>query len=206
VRSSQRDDPVIDRARAGDPEAWRALHERVAGRLVVWLRAQPQLDPSLDHDDIASETWCTAAARIADFQGTRDDFAGWLFGIARHHTLNVNRRTARRRTIPTDQDPHSLTGAPVREVGHTGHETVEHMDWVRSLLSKVSPREADVITCMEVVGLDVAATSTALSLSANAVRVAHHRGLRRLRAIMAETPAPESFASPVALLPLRPAH
>jgi RNA polymerase sigma-70 factor (ECF subfamily) len=185
VRRHRSHDILIDRARSGDADAWRSLHDLVAGRLIVWLRAQPQLDPSLDHDDIASETWCTAAARIADFDGTVDDFAGWLFGIARHHTMNVNRRTWRRRTTPTDQDPRSLGNATLDERGQADRELVEQLEWIRALVSHLSPREADVIVCIEVVGLDVAAASMALSLSANAVRVAHHRALKRLRSILA---------------------
>ena len=37
-----------------------------------------------------------------------------------------------------------------------------------------------------VVGLDVASTATALGMSATAVRVAHHRGLKKLRLLDAD--------------------
>jgi RNA polymerase sigma-70 factor (ECF subfamily) len=205
VRSHRSHDILIDRARSGDADAWRSLHDLVAGRLMVWLRAQPHLDPSLDHDDIANETWCTAAARIADFDGTVDDFAGWLFGIARHHTRNINRRTWRRRTTPTDQDPRSFGDATLDE-GGPADELAEQLDWIRALLAQLSPRGADVVVCIDVVGLDVAAASATLSLSANAVRVAHHRALKRLRSILAadagtaEAPGRQSRA-PLTLVP-----
>ena len=52
---------------------------------------------------------------------------------------------------------------------------------MRWKLSSLPPREREVLACLEVVGLDVTATATALGLSATAVRVARHRGLRRLR-------------------------
>jgi RNA polymerase sigma-70 factor (ECF subfamily) len=55
-------------------------------------------------------------------------------------------------------------------------------DWVVQALAALSPRERDVVGCREVVGLDVEATAAALGISAVAVRVAHHRGLRRLAA------------------------
>jgi RNA polymerase sigma-70 factor (ECF subfamily) len=48
-------------------------------------------------------------------------------------------------------------------------------------LATLPPRERDVVGCRDVVGLDVEATATALGISSVAVRVAHHRGLRRLR-------------------------
>ena len=45
-------------------------------------------------EDLASETWLTAASKIADFRGSSSDFAGWLFGIARLQARNVERRSA----------------------------------------------------------------------------------------------------------------
>jgi RNA polymerase sigma-70 factor (ECF subfamily) len=61
-------------------------------------------------------------------------------------------------------------------------------------LASLPPREREVLACLEVVGLDVATTAAALGLSATAVRVARHRGLRRLRS------APEP--SPGSVLPI----
>ncbi|MBJ7530674.1 MAG: hypothetical protein JHD04_14270 [Nocardioides sp.] len=55
------------------------------------------------------------------------------------------------------------------------------IDWARQVLQRLPPRERDVVACTEVVGLDVATTAQALGISAVAVRVARHRGLRRLR-------------------------
>jgi RNA polymerase sigma-70 factor (ECF subfamily) len=57
-------------------------------------------------------------------------------------------------------------------------------DLTRRLLARLSPREAEVIACIDVVGLDVAATARALGMSTTAVRVARHRGLGRLRRIL----------------------
>ncbi len=172
---------MLARAGSGDPDAWRSLYEQFGGRLLVWLKSQPHLDASLDHEDIANEAWFTAAARFADFQGSLDDFGGWLFGIARNHTLNVNRRSRRRNTTPTDVDPRELTG---REESDDTTPSADQLDWIRRVLSKLPQREAEVVACIDVVGLDVAATSQALSMSANAVRVTHHRAKKRLRALV----------------------
>jgi RNA polymerase sigma-70 factor, ECF subfamily len=40
-----------------------------------------------------------------------------------------------------------------------------------------------VVACIDVVGLDVASTAAALDMKTTAVRVARHRGLRRLRSL-----------------------
>jgi RNA polymerase sigma-70 factor (ECF subfamily) len=102
------DDDVVRSAKAGDEQAWRDLYAALAGRLHGWLEAQAMFDASIDADDLLNETWLTAARRIADFTGSRDDFAGWIFVIARNLTANVNRRGIRRATTPTELDPEAL--------------------------------------------------------------------------------------------------
>jgi RNA polymerase sigma-70 factor (ECF subfamily) len=54
-------------------------------------------------------------------------------------------------------------------------------DEVRHLLDRLPPREREVITCTDVVGLDTATTAQILGMSRTAVRVARHRALSRLR-------------------------
>lgn len=173
------DDELIERAKRGDQDAWRELYVEHGGRLVVWLQVRPSGDSAMAAEDVASEAWLTAATKIHEFTGTGEQFAGWLFGIARNLGMNARRKTDRRRTDPVGED-----GV------HEAHEPVDApeaylvgKDWVRQVLAQLPPRERDVIGCLEVVGLDVEATSRALGISAVAVRVARHRGLRRLRGL-----------------------
>jgi RNA polymerase sigma-70 factor (ECF subfamily) len=177
------DDETIARAKQGDHAAWRALYTAHAGRLLVWLRSLPTGDAGVAADDLASESWLTAATKIADFRGTSDEFAGWLFGIARLQRRNAVRRSGRRRTTPTTSDVLDLTA-----IEHEPDASAEPEadSWIAWLLSHLPERERQVVACLEVVGLDAAATATALRLSPGAVRVAHHRGLKKLRALGAD--------------------
>ncbi len=170
------DDGVIQRAKAGDAAAWRELYRAHAGRLVVWLGTRPSGDSAITPDDVAAEAWLTAARKIPEFTGTADEFAGWLFGIARNLSTNTRRRSGRRLTTPTAFDGNEHGGL----VDGPEPELVAR-DLVTRTLAVLSPRERDVVACLDVVGLDVEATARALSISPVAVRVAHHRGLRRLR-------------------------
>lgn len=189
---------LVERARAGDPAAWRELYLSLSGRLLTWLRARPSGDVAADPDDLVMETWLVAAERIADFRGDESDFAGWLFGIARRQAANARRRTTRRATTPGDVPETAGHGSPEPDVAGA--------DWIRRTLSRLPPREADVLACIDVTGLDVATTAAALGISRAAVRVAHHRGLSRLRRawdeIEREAPAPGVGAVPLA--PLTP--
>ena len=178
------DDDVVRAAKDGDPAAWRALYDAIAGRLVGWLRSQQTADAAVDADDIASEAWLAAARRIGEFTGSADDFAGWLFVVARNVKTNANRRSARRATMPTDLDPRLL----VRHGAPDDMAVVDAADWIRQLLSHLPARERDVVAAIDVAGLDIASTSQLLRMSRTAVRSAHYRGRRRLAAIVADEP------------------
>ncbi len=183
------DDDLVRRAKTGDEDAWRELYRAHAGRLVVWLRTIAGGDAGISPEDLAADAWLIAARKIAEFEGTASEFAGYLFGIARNVAANDRRRVGRRHT--SGVDPADLGElAPATEP----QLEVDEEAWVRWKLSGLPPREREVLACLEVVGLDVAATATALGLSATAVRVARHRGLRRLRT------TPDS--SPGSVLPI----
>jgi RNA polymerase sigma-70 factor, ECF subfamily len=173
IRSVTTDDEVVAAAKSGDPSAWRELYRAHAGRLLLWLQTRATAGSGDSADDLAAATWLVAAEKIADFHGTSSDFAGWLFGIARNHASNSRRRTGRRQAALLAIDD----TVPGPEPGLIGD------DWVRYALSTLPERERDVITCLEVLDLDVAATADALGISAVAVRVARHRGLKKLRAV-----------------------
>jgi RNA polymerase sigma-70 factor (ECF subfamily) len=148
--------------------------------LLVWLRTFPSGDAGVAPEDVASETWLTAASKIADFRGSSSDFAGWLFGIARLQARNVERRSMRRMTSPAAADTLEINSRwRVPDAG-TGPDSDS---WVAWLLSHLPERERQVVACIDVVGLDVASTAAALDMKATAVRVARHRGLRRLRSL-----------------------
>jgi RNA polymerase sigma-70 factor (ECF subfamily) len=135
----------------------------------VWLRSLPSGDAGV-----------AAATRIADFRGTSAEFAGWLFGIARLQRRNAVRRSARRRTIPTTLDILDLSS---HEHAPDAGADPESDGWIAWLLSHLPERQRQVVACIEVVGLDSAATAAALGMSPSAVRVAHHRALKRLRTL-----------------------
>ncbi|SDC15982.1 RNA polymerase sigma factor [Nocardioides lianchengensis] len=178
---AERDDDLVARAKTGDPEAWRELHRAHAGRLVAWLSARPSGDSMVAPEDVASDAWLVAATKVADFTGSADDFAGWLFGIARKISGGTKRRSDRRRTDPAEVEDH-LPAVPDPTL------SLEERDWVRHAIASLPPRERDVIGLVDGLGFDNHGAATALGISAVAVRVARHRGLRRLRSRLVEVP------------------
>lgn len=167
------DDELVAAAKRGDSEAWRELYRAHAGRLLLWLETRATSAGGDSAEDLAAATWLVAAEKVADFHGSSSDFAGWLFGIGRHHALNARRRAGRRNGVVLHVDE-TVPGPESALVGEA---------WARHALSTLPERERDVITCLEVLELDVAGTAHALGISAVAVRVARHRGLKKLRAL-----------------------
>lgn len=170
------DDDLVTAAKAGDADAWRELYRAHAGRLLLWLEHRAPSDAAVAAEDVAHEAWITAAGKIGEFHGDSGLFAGWLFGISRHLLANAHRRDARRQTVPSD----TLVMPVV-----PGHEdTVVESDWVQEALERLSSRERDVVTLVDVLGLETSAAAEALGMTTTAVRVARHRGLKRLRAAL----------------------
>jgi RNA polymerase sigma-70 factor, ECF subfamily len=194
------DDDLVRRAKTGDEAAWRELYLAHAGRLRVWLSSLPTGDAAADNDDIAAAAWLTAADRVGAFTGNSSDFAGWLFGIARNIAVNTRRRSSRRSTHPLSTDD----GGDVWGVAEDRTDAVDAAAWARQLLRGLPPREAEVLACIDVAGLDVSSTSAILGISAAAVRTSHYRGIRKLRAMLSEgehfaerRPSPASSRRPL---------
>jgi len=182
------EDDLVRRARGGDERAWAQLYDEHAGRLVVWLRHLPHADPAADAEDVAAEAWLTATHKIGGFSGDHDDFGAWLFGIARNVARSRYRTTCSRAT--TALAPEGLealralhVAAHVDVLGDLAGDVVA-ADLRRRLIARLPAREAEVVTCLDVVGLDIETTCRALGMRAGAVRVARMRGLRRLRAML----------------------
>lgn len=174
-------DDIVFRAQQGDPAAWRRLYRQHAGRLVAWLRTRPTGDTVAAAEDIAAEAWFVAAQKIADFEGSSSDFGGWLFGIARRMSATA-RRTDERATTPGDvSDLSDLVGALAGQQAE-----VDAKEWVRAAISTLPPRERSAIGLVDGLGIDTGAAAEILGINAVAVRVARHRGLKRLNSSLGE--------------------
>lgn len=174
-------DDLVARAKHGDEAAWVELYGDHADRLVLWLSHLPHVDAASDAEDVAAEAWLVAARKVGDFSGDRRDFAGWLFAIARNISRTRDRTSRRRGTSPAGSDAAGGSWGPAEDPA----AAIVAADATRRLVAQLPEREAQVVACLDVVGLDVATTGVALGMSATAVRVAHHRGLGRLRRILA---------------------
>jgi RNA polymerase sigma-70 factor (ECF subfamily) len=168
-------------AAAGDDTAFRTL----------WRGLQPPLHRYLAvlapgwADDLSSETWLDVIRGLPRFRGQEPDFRAWVFTIARHRALDHFRREGRRPVNPVPVE--YLADVPAAD--DTAAAALESISTAAALtmLSRLPPDQADVISLRVLAGLDVAQIAALTGRRPGAVRVLAHRGLRRLAAQLADT-------------------
>lgn len=163
-------------AQAGDEMAFTCLFRDAQPPLLRYLRV---LAPQAA-DDIASETWMRVIAGLPRYSGAEDAFRAWLFTIARHKVIDWSRAQARHRTVPLaeEEQPLRLAAADAADVALERMSTEAALDMVSALPAE----QAEIIMLRVVAGLDAKDVSRIVGKSPGAVRVAAHRGLRRLAA------------------------
>jgi RNA polymerase sigma-70 factor (ECF subfamily) len=135
-------------------------------------------------DDIAADTWVHVVRGIARFRGDEAGWRAWLFTTARRRMVDQARRRARRPEAPIGDVPDSELPA----TGDAADIALEHLSTraAIALLADLPPLQAEVILLRVVAGLDTEAVAKLVGSSPGAVRVAAHRGLRRLAQILTE--------------------
>jgi RNA polymerase sigma-70 factor, ECF subfamily len=157
---------------------------------VLWRDANPALLRYLRviapeaAEDIAADAWVQVVRGLAAFRGDEAAWRAWLFTIARHRAIDEGRRQSRRPVVsmpevadvtsPDNPDPADL----VLEKLSTQAAV--------ALIATLPRLQAEVILLRVVAGLDTPAVARLVGRSPGAVRVAAHRGLRRLAATLAE--------------------
>ena len=170
---------VLAAAKQGDEDAFS----------VLWLDGNPALLRYLKvtapefAEDIAAETWVSVIRGLDRFRGGEGAWRAWLFTTARRRVVDERRRRSRRPESPTAEVPEGyLTESDTATRALDNLTTREAIAVVASL----PPLQAEVIMLRVVAGLDTDVVARLLGRTPGAVRVAAHRGLRRLAQMMTE--------------------
>lgn len=161
-------------AQSGDEAAFTCLFRDVQPALLRYLRV---LAPEAA-EDVAGDTWLRVVSGLAGFTGGEDAFRAWLFTIARHRMIDWGRAQARRRTVPlVDSDLAERNPAP-----DAADQALERITTqaVLAMVATLPPEQAEIIVLRVVAGLDNPTVAGIVGKTPGAVRVAAHRGLRRL--------------------------
>jgi len=169
---------VLASAQGGDESAFARLWLDVNPALVRYLRVLGEVD-----EDVAAEAWVTVVRGLARFRGNEMAWRGWVFTTARRRAVDEGRRRTRRRAVLAFEPGAGSRLAPP----DTALVVLERLDTeaALALVSQLAPQQAEVIVLRVIAGLDVESVARLVGRSPGAVRVAAHRGLRRLSQILA---------------------
>lgn len=175
---------AIDRARAGDRDAFRTLVEQNSRSLfrVAWrLTGNEQ-----DAEDVVQETFLKAYRQMANFDG-RAQFATWLTRIAVNCSLDLLRARQRR------GEAVEINEGTARAAGVTPEQELLSKQIGQRLqfaLGKLSPAERAAFIMRHYEGAPIEEISRTLAKPAGATRHCIFRAVQKLRDALAP------FASP----------
>jgi len=168
---------ILAGARAGDQDAFAAIFRDIQPSLLRYLQVI-----AADAEDAAGDTWVQVIAGLASFSGDEQAFKAWLFTIARHRAIDSGRSRARRRALPA-----RLGTTYLQQVApDTADVVLERLSThaVLTAIASLPADQAEIIMLRVVAGLDAPAVARIVGKSPGAVRVAAHRGLRRLATVL----------------------
>ncbi|MEV6971925.1 RNA polymerase sigma factor [Kitasatospora sp. NPDC093806] len=181
---------AVRAAQDGDEEAFRLLFRSVQPGLLRYLRVLVGGRPedAQDAEDIASEAWLQIARDLGSFTGDGDGFRGWAATVARNRALD-HLRARRRRPVADlpfdflfDRDSGDDTaGAALAAVGTSD---------ALALISRLPRDQAEAVLLRVVLGLDAESAAEVLGKRSGSVRMAAHRGLKRLAKLLEQSFAP----------------
>lgn len=146
-------------------------------------------------EDLAAETWLHVARDLARFRGDAAGFRGWVTTIGRHRVLDYLRYQGR----------HPTGGAPVELLAYlpadenTERAVMEALATADALemIAGLPAVQAEAVLLTVVMELDAKTAGKVMGKRSGAVRVAVHRGLRRLaeQLVATETPVADAGAT-----------
>ncbi len=169
---------ALSAAQAGDEAGFVVLY-RALNPLVLRYAAA-LVGP--DAEDVVAEAWYQVARDLRRFSGDADGLRGWVSTVVRNRAMDHLRARSRRPVVLDDLVALAERPAP----DDTASAAVDRLGTARAIALVASlPREqAEAVLLRAVVGLDVAQTAAVLGKRPAAVRVAAHRGLKRLAGVL----------------------
>lgn len=165
-------------AKEGDESAFVELFRSVQPALLRYLST---IGGPLA-EDVAGETWVSVVRGLDRFTGDESGWRAWVFTIARARLVDAQRRLSR---MPDTVDAQEVLESRPDGVDVSADvEEIFSTEAALALIGRLPVDQAEAVLLRHVAGLDVARTAEVLDKRPGAVRVAAHRGLRRLSELL----------------------
>jgi RNA polymerase sigma-70 factor, ECF subfamily len=155
---------------------------------VLWRDANPALLRYLRviapevAEDVAAETWVQVVRGLGKFTGDEAAWRAWLFTTARRRLLDQARLRKRHPAEPLDE----ISAAEIPRSPDAEQIAMDNLatESAVALLSQLPTQQAEAILLRVVAGLDTDVVAEMLGRSPGAIRVAAHRGLKKLQSLL----------------------
>jgi RNA polymerase sigma-70 factor, ECF subfamily len=166
---------ALQAAQYGDEAGFVAIYRDVQPRLLRYATVLVGRDSA---EDVTAEAWLQISRDLHKFVGDADRFRGWAATIVHHRAMDTWRASARR---PTTAPPGDDRDEPVGATD-TAASALDALstDLALTLIAALPREQAQAVLLRAVVGLDARTAGEVLGKRPGAVRVAAHRGLKKL--------------------------
>lgn len=158
---------------SGDGTAYRDLLRELTPRLRAFFRRRLVGWPE-DCEDLVQETLLAVHARRHTYDAGQP-FTAWAYAVARYKLVDWHRRHRRREAL------HDPVEDRIEELfAEMEHDACDAQRDVRAMLETLPAKQREPIRLVKLEGLSVAEAAARTGLSASAVKIGVHRGLRAL--------------------------
>ena len=168
---------LVERAKAGDPEAFAEIYERCQPPIYRYIFFRVGDEHAAE--DLTAEVFLRAVENIHRFSYRGQPLLAWLYAIARNLVVDHHREKIRPGTLPLDD------GLPTHA---TSPEESTQRQMTRQELAaaigELTEEQRMVILLKFVEGLDNEAVASLIGKPVGAVKSLQHRALAALRRIL----------------------
>ena len=172
------DPELVERMRAGDPEALRLTVERYQDRIFALIYGIVR--DRHEVEDVAQEVFLKVFTRITAFDG-RSRFYTWLYRVAANTAKDHVKKRSRRPAVALEED------ARIESPAHGPADSAERAEarrQVRAAIDELPVRYREVLALRELEGLSYNEIAAILRVSIGTVESRLHRARARLKQVL----------------------
>ena len=158
----------------GDQPAYRALLEAFQRQLAAYFRRRLGGNGA-ESDDLVQETLIAIHTRRGTYD-TKQPLTAWAYAIARHKLVDHYRRKGRAVTVPLEDSAELFV--------QDESASVDARRDIEKARASLTPATQQLIRDIKLRELSNAEAAAARGMSETAVKVAVHRGLKKLAAVL----------------------
>lgn len=169
---------LVGKARAGDREAFATLYQTYKDQLYRFCLAKG--GKAEDAEDITSETFLKALRTIEQYDDRGHPFSAFLYQVARNTTVDKARR---KQELPGFDEHMEFA---IDDLTQTEAMATNTRELLFAKIQELPKLQAQVLIARFVDGLSTEEIAQKLNRPSGAIRSLQHRGLEKLRVLVAD--------------------